>query len=324
MNKFFWGFAFGSVVILAGSFFSAKYAMCYPESYLGQALHGASTIAAQVNPVASINAPLGGEEMAEGVPADPVPVEEDKDTPETMIRVPAGATAPIVIDETTEGFAGATAEAGTASAAPGMVFDGSAASFAREKPACDDGEAGVSFTICADETHCKAARCDAPATMSYCTDEVEVEKLPMPKEVTEEDGEESECCCEFVKFWMELIGVDVMPCDACPCEKKDCDKPCDNGCNYHHHHGHCPYSGKSYYHHEEPTGCDTHKPGEVLHKDSDGSEEDSEPKMNTARRKLRIFLKSAKPEFGPAHSGVDTMEYRPSDGQLYDYGPNPL
>src|SRR5262249_5415980 len=149
------------------SFFAAKYAMTYPESCIGQCLHGASRLANHYNPVVSINAIPGGddEEMA-GVPADPVPEpdEDNTDGPESaenIIKVPAGAPATIVINERNIDVGGSGGGGtGAAAAAEGH---GEVIEFRGDVP------------------------CGAPAAMPFCSGEEGAETLPMPKPVIAAD-----------------------------------------------------------------------------------------------------------------------------------------
>jgi hypothetical protein len=59
-----------------------------------------------------------------------------------------------------------------------------------------------------------------------------------------------------------------------------------------------------------------------------GSEEENEPLRLKKREWPQLdqprFFQGVKGLDRPAQPQVDTMEYRASDGNLHDYGPNPL
>lgn len=159
------------------------------------------------------------------------------------------------------------------------------------------------------ETECPAAAvCRAPAVMPPCIDGEECEELPMPA-VEEDETEEPK----------SEEGQEA---------KGDEDAACPQG-HYHHQHHQpvCPYSGRSSrdcmprtptYDLAEPKPAEP-KPGEA--KPDDGSNQRSALKAIK-----RYNSRESIDEVGgiPAYLRIDTMEMRPSDRQLYDFGPGAL
>jgi hypothetical protein len=77
----------------------------------------------------------------------------------------------------------------------------------------------------------------------------------------------------------------------------------------------CPYTGKSYP--CTPSCMTPNRPEKSEHK---GAEEASEEPAADSKK----HLKTEESEDSPKHFEVDTMEFRSSDGNLSDYGHDPL
>jgi hypothetical protein len=165
--------------------------------------------------------------------------------------------------------------------------------------------------------------------MPYCTDEDD----PMPKPcMPYADGEEKKQADDSAKSedgafqeWMKFFkAADEEKKDAPaeelppPTEEPQVEPKCQEDPHIHEHysgcpHTTCPYTGRSY-----PSCTPATKSGQ---------EETSEEPV----QKPKKHGKKAKPGKGckskddcPRTEGVDTMEYRKSDGGLNEYGPGPL
>lgn len=300
MRKLIWGCAASGALAVCGAFAAAHHAVHHPTSPVGRALHGATHIVAYANPYSGFTPVLArfhsvcgleANEVAvdvEGVPADPTP--EAGDTPVAgPIEAPKDE-APIVIPEAEKSVppAGAAVEMPDVPANQELV---------------------------------------APATMPPVGDE-EACELPMP---TCEDEAKT---VEYRSWWQVMMGwfqsskkcadePSVCPAtmnvseDHCPAKVGECRE--DR--NYHRHYPGCPASGRMH---------DCHRPPAALPptpvKD-EGGEEASETGARSsalqAIRKLRGRTMVPEEKY-QAKPGVDTMEYRPSDRPLYDYGQRPL
>jgi hypothetical protein len=279
MRKLFWTSLTCGVVLAGGVISTASFAVRHPESVIGRVLHGASYVAALVNPVSGLT-PLAKqareadstieEQSAENgetevwqpdpvaVPEDPIPVREEVEhrrAPEPGPIVVANNGAPAITIHEEDKVATPIPE------------------YAPEPTSLPipTGSTEPAGAIRPTSAECPAAEgATAPQVMPYCHDEQEYELLPMPK---------------------EEIEVLHMP---RPVEE-------DGGMSM----GNEP----TYYGNFHFLRCaGTEEPCNAIHH---------------AVRKLSIF-----PDHGdencPVHPEIDTMEFRPSDGHLYDYGPSAL
>jgi hypothetical protein len=275
---------FSGVMLSGGVICTAYFAVHHPQSVIGRVLHGASHVAALVNPVSGLT-PLARhaearhataeEQAAEAgesdhfptdpvpVPDDPVPVAADEvqgNTPEPgPIVVSNTGTAPIIICEDEKPCV-----------PPLPEWEGSLPAVAQSAPIEPDGAISPTAAECPADVSATAP----PALMPYCHDEAEFELLPMPTE-------EPECL--------------PMP------------RPVE----------------------EDEDGLSLHKgpisDGQLLHCVGypAGTEAPSKLIHGSLRRKLSIFP-DEDDENCPLHPEIDTMEFRPSDRHLYDYGPGSL
>jgi hypothetical protein len=163
--------------------------------------------------------------------------------------------------------------------------------------------------------------------MPLCRDEEECELLPDPAVEADEDVADlksGEDATEKISTELEEITAEPKPVDECRIDP-----------HHHLHHSVCPHTGRSYS--CPATGakpsCDPPKPHESQYQ-TPGGEESSESTMpdesssRTALKKIKRFKTRESVDEGcptfPKYLGVDTMEMRPSDRQLYDYGPGAL
>jgi hypothetical protein len=309
MRKLFWGCTACSVVLAGGVISTAHFALHHPESVVGRVLNGASYAAAFVNPVSGLGPVVeqaraaeegdGGECGAEAVPGEPVPVAEEP-TGEDLVGKPA-EPGPIVV--------------ANSGGAPIVINE-------EERPA---GSAHLPMpeTVSPVQhtgpfnpaSECPPCASAAPTVMPYCEGEEEAcemlpmpareaETLPMPRKVEEEEeGEQPDACSE-----QECIGELFRR-----CVEEQLGKPRTDA---------APALDSP------PTGCPPlhpcQPPGKQRGSTAPGSEGPSEASGRAVRRKLSIFTNPSSDEGCPRHPEVDTMEFRPSDRCLYDYGPGPL
>ncbi len=168
-----------------------------------------------------------------------------------------------------------------------------------------------------------------PMVMPYCTDDEPMSKPSMPYADSEAEkpaagGDESDD--KVFKAWMNLFEASGRESKSEPAEQLPApteepsirsDEPqaepkCQEDSHLHEHysgcpHTYCPYTGKSY-----PSDTAATKSG----KEENSEEPAPAPKKHGKKGKDK--------ETCPHTEGVDTMEYRPSDGGLHEYGPSPL
>jgi hypothetical protein len=324
MRKMFWGFGICGAMLTAAVVASANHAARHPNSFIGRVMHGASYAASKLNPAAGFGPVLASlkkkdmpAEEVEGIPDDPVPI-DDASARESVNTLPA-VTAAIVIPDDDQ----------VSPVEPRSEVESNA--FRQ----IDD--------VIVIET-------PAPAIMPFCHDEEECEVLPMP--MIEEECAEEEMPTVCISSDAGLVGSIIFesPIEEGPKPREELSeegpKPreepseepapesiptapngdeCREDPHRHHHHSGCPYTGRSY----GPTGgcprgpsCDPPKPATGDEESSESEEIESASK--SALKKIRQY-KSRKPiDFEPTFPSVDTMEMRPSDRQLYDYGPGVL
>jgi hypothetical protein len=169
--------------------------------------------------------------------------------------------------------------------------------------------------------------------MPFCRDEEECEGLPMPAQ----DAEECEALpmptaeedaggeiSEDVKAWEPESASPAKP--NTPMQPGECrEDP-----NHHHHYSGCPFTGQPYPTCPGHNSCPGMKPEPSTPPATlaPGTEEPSEPAGKSALRKVRRFkdqpMREDDDDLFPFQPEVDTMEFRASDGQLYDFGPGVL
>jgi hypothetical protein len=291
MRKLFWGCLAGSV-LLAGSVIStAHFAVRHPDSVAGRVLHGASYAAGIINPVSgfgSLVAEKHAEHSAEEA-GQPIEKESVPSDPVPILEDAGGALShgePVSKVEEPE----PVVVANTGGSAPIVIHEEEQTLIppAHTPSPVPEDYPCESFA----QAECPASATGAaPATMPQCEEDEEYELLPMPRIDAETlpmpTAEEQEN--GIIDPSKEVI---------CPFEEVpfDCRHKDENPC--------CP-------HHCQPSGEGT-----------PGGEEASEA-VKAVRRKLSIF-KTTGEDGCLEHPDVDTMEFRPSDRHLYDYGPGPL
>jgi hypothetical protein len=319
MRKVFWGSTACAVLVVVGVVATANHAARCPHSVIGRVLHGASYLAARMSPAASVAQVLAHTDCTapdvigrvDGIPDDPEAAPE---------QTPAATDdAPMVNEER--------------SSAPIVIPEDDRSQMASVHLPMPSAE-GASAPFGA-QTECPpaAARPGAPATMPPCRDEEECEPLPMPAEGDKgcealplpSAEEESETGVEVMPEAMETFFQMLMRQFNDSSAKHKEPGECSEGPSRQHHYSACPYTGRPY------PGCPTSGacPSKPCPPPSaaPGGEEASEPasKKSSALRKVhRLNTRHPLDETCPVHPEVDTMEYRPSDGSLHDYGPGAL
>jgi hypothetical protein len=300
MRKLFWCCMTCGLLLVGSVVSTAHFAAHHPASLIGRVLYGVSYAAATINPVSGIGPLLAQARITDPAAmeaGEPAPFEELPSDPEP---VPADALAPTPGEDPVS----APAEPG-----PIQVPEADSAPIVIRE---EEGQGSVHMPM--PETinrvnHLGSLHVDvefppsvegiAPSVMPYCEDKVESEPLPMPlvePELLPMPG-------EVLNQDLGCMGLGKEPTrqpTMLPAESE----PLPDGCPCN---GRCPHS------------CLPCKSGIV----PAGGEEESEPSETTVRRKAKVFKHHKDPE-GVQHPEIDTMEYRPSDGSLSDYGPAPL
>lgn len=312
MRKLFWCGSAAGVLTLGGLFSAAFYGCCYPDSTVGHCLHKAASASVALQPVSSFAAMMarasqhaidpqetaavtGGSE--ECIPDDPQPI-----APETSelrgeqltLNDERPHADPIVIREEVP------APAELSPQVPATIE-------LAGRPSVPD----VPDHVC-------------PLVMPYCSDDEETPAVKPVMPLAEEDqpkaaAEESEE--KDFKEWMKLFKKSDKESKAAvaaeelppPQENPHSEPKCEEDSRIFEHysgypHTTCPYTGKTY-----PSTA-----GKKM-----GKEESSEEPPVLHRTKKHSF-KGKDKESSPHTEGVDTMEYRPSDGGLNEYGTGPL
>jgi hypothetical protein len=317
MRKFCWGFGIAGVLMLTGVVAAAHHAARFPHSFIGRVLHGASHVAAKLNPAAGFGPVLAHLEKQnkaaagdiEGVPADPEPADD-----------PAPATD------------------GVSSSAPIVIPDDEPAvgSSHLDMPAEELRVVRHSEPVQPDAEQIDGMCLSAPGVMPPCQDDESREVLPMPLiESDEEEEPEGHAGCLVdgalfgIQFGSKVEAIECQEAEAetGPMPSRD-DAPaneCREDPHHHHHYSGCPYTGRCYPNCPS-TGCPTTRPCDSPRPAAGGEDKSSKPADptppgdTTALKKIKRFLMREAIEDRPTHPEVDTMEFRPSDGQLYDYG----
>jgi hypothetical protein len=324
MRKLFWGGLLTGLALAAG-LVGLEYHACGPtESIFSRCLAGASSLVNAANPVTGLvpllvqrirpvspeAADAAGELMpgVEVIPDDPMPVAEPvtepvaEPVPAPAAVVEGPAPAPIVIPE--EDPVNPAIQEETPPAMPHAV---DRVAFFKE------GEEDAMPASCR-------------MLMPYCSDEEEeqadegnvaqaVHQDP-PKDTGREAQEDA-----LLGFWKQVLEmlhvptVDTAPAQPEPAAPAATPVDCREDSHHHRHYPACPYTGRCYPPVDEcpqaqpskPNGCGVepaHKPVET-----------PRPKLQQPERDKGEC---------PSHPEIDTMEYRPSDGSLYDYGTGPV
>jgi hypothetical protein len=313
MRKLLWCCSAAGLLAVGGMFSATYYGYCNPDSTVGRCLTTAASTSLAMQPVSSLAAmaaragqhavnpqetaaAVGGNE--ECIPEDPQPVAEKE----------------IEILAAQEQGSDVQPEA-----APIVIHD--------EEPLQPDEQPQVPATADISGLHNGPDVPDnvCPLVMPYCTDDDNEQPAVKPvMPLVQEDeqkptAEESED--KNFKEWMKLFegagkekkssSAEALP---APREEPRTEPKCQEDIHLHEHysgcpHTTCPYTGKSY-----PSSAPAVKSGK--------EESSEEPPIH---HRVRKHLGKDKDKNGCPHTeGVDTMEYRPSDGGLNEYGRGPL
>jgi hypothetical protein len=289
MRKVIWGCTACAVLVAVAAVAAANHAARYPHSFIGRVLHGASHVAARLTPAVGFSQVLARTQCTN--PDVIASVEGIPDEPEAVCEPAPMPTESVEPQPAQQEL----------SSAPIVIPEDDHAAVASchlpmpsiEPAVSTSPPAGLPVPFCPQSECPLPAVCQvAPASMPYCRDEEECEMLPMP--CAEEEPESAPGCAEESEF---------------------------GGC-HHHHPSVCPWTGQPFP--GCPTGVCPSKP--CLPSPAPGGEEASEPIPGTSNLWKLPRFKPAYPVDGscPVHPEVDTMEHRPSDGQLYEYGPGML
>jgi hypothetical protein len=293
MRKVFWGSTACAVLVVVGVVAAANHAAHHPHSFIGRVLHGASYAAGRLSPAARLAGALARTQCTS--PDVIASVEGIPDEPEA---VPEQAAGPAEIKDWENKLPELQPEHEEPSAAP-IVIPEDDNSQARISPPPMPGTIEFHPDAPFDpQTECPPPSGNlAPPTMPRCHDEEQCEVLPMPTEVE----------------MLPMPSVEELPMPTAEEEQEfgleEPDK-CHEDCTGQHHDSGCP-------HMSQPPASEP----------SDGGEEASEPRSSSKsalKKILRFKARHPMDEACPVHPEVDTMEYRASDGQLYDYGPGEL
>jgi hypothetical protein len=343
MRKLFWCCA-GAGVLAGGLMLAALQACRHPDSFVSRCAVAASGVTVLINP-AGVAGPVAerllqvwhpegaGEESAarepdeEAIPDDPIPAPEpagvaEAPPPPAGPEKPAAGPAPIVIPEEDPEPVAAGPRPGAKEAETGAEHDVPTPPSAREMSA---PQAGTGAGEPAEESVAVPAR-TGPMTMPYCADE-EVSPGPMPyaTDRVEEPAEarQEEITQHAWRFLKDLFRTKT-PGKAAPegSTKRPGSDPvgapdCREDRHHHEQAPACPCTGCS--HATTPRACQRRPPVT-----DSGEEESEEPGPRKTHGQTHPFKDGEGDEGCPAHPEVDTMEFRPSDAHLYDWGPGPL
>jgi hypothetical protein len=297
MRKGIWCCTAAGVLAAGGVYAAARYACC-PESLI---YRGLAAYAATMHPLARLSlaagrcahgpaaeqtAPQADVDDDDEVPAEPTPVapETAEAPPPAVVRGPA----PIVIHEEEPPVAeGATAAGGVELTGYHPLV---------QDPAEKDPT--------------------GPMPMPYCPGE-EAPLIPVPV-MPPADGESplAAQAAQVFHYWMGLLGV--------PTEVKGGQDPaggqpdCREDAHSQEHYSGCPYTG---YDRPSPR-CPATPAGFAPGKRSGPGECSEEPAPK--KHKVRKPGECGRDGECPRPTGLDTMEYRRSDGGLNEYGPGPF
>jgi hypothetical protein len=302
MRKLLWCCS-AAGILAAGGLFAAMYFACRcPDSTIGRFVYTAATVTFTLHPVRGLaslvdsahrNAALSSDmagSIEECIPADPQPIEPEQADENNVAKdeeLPPPEPAAIVIPED------------------------------EPMPRIDVAEAPPSTIDITGFQGQEMSDRSCPMVMPYCVDDDE--PMPQPRMPyadagkKQADGSEASEDDAF-KAWMKLFdegsketkGTDAEELPP-PQEEPKSDSKCEEDIHRHEQypgcpHVTCPYTGKSY-----PARAPMKKRGK-----EESSEEPDGSKRPGAK------------EGTPRTQGVDTMEYRPSDGGLNEYGRGPF
>lgn len=178
----------------------------------------------------------------------------------------------------------------------------------------------------------------SPIAMPYCSDDDDEPATPpkMPRADASNCQKTGDSCTKAeqnaFKAWMELFeeGKDMKSPSAeelpAPKEEAPQSEPkCQEDCHRHEHYSGCPrttcpYSDKN---HKEPPPAATYLPYNLGMKQKKKGGEESSEEPPHPQPKPHPGKDAKEKEECPRTRGVDTMEYRKSDGGLDEYGPGP-
>jgi hypothetical protein len=322
MRKLFWGCTAAGLSLAGGLFAMCYHAAHHPDSTLARCLVGASSVAVLVNPTTALPAILeqaqnytteestpanqterAAEVAAAGsdcIPADPVPVEEPceqgigKEAGEERMEPGEGPpAAPLVVHEDEGEVKPVKAE----EEIEGQKVD-------RAEHLTPENQTGAALIP------------DRAPPMPYCEDE---EPTATPCKAEEKCEAEKGCffffptCEDDINCWLKFFGFIPEEKPAATEDKGECREDANRDVQY----PGCPHTGcpsTGCPHGLSPcTPCVPARPG------TQEPSEESKPVENEAP-KTRLYQHSEDDEEG-LHTDLDTMEFRPSDGTLYDYGP---
>jgi hypothetical protein len=326
MRKLFWGCLAGGVAVAGGALGVMYHGCCHPDTLVGKYVRTASCIVTTGGAVPLVTEKVcthsEGEAEEEGTSYSMPPIvegEEEAVEPgpqQQQSGIVGPETAPITIHEE---------EPAPSALVPPEVSGGAL----RELP-----ENGVEPQGLV-PGHC-------PQEMPYCVDQKKVaepaaENSTKPEEESFEEAEPGTGAREegeTTTFWQMILEMFKIEMPAWWSDPVEASVPmtteplAPENHSYHHHSGcpysgHCPYTGRC-----APTTPPVVEPPatpatpETKATPQTGDEEPSEDANLTALRqalKLRHRLSGEKIEVAPTHPEVDTMEFRPSDANLYDY-----
>jgi len=345
MRKLFWGCLAGGVAVAGGALGVMYHGFCHPDTLVGKCVTTASCLVSSGGAV-----PLVTEKVcthSEGEAA-----EEGTDSHPAHIR--ACVSGEVILDEGTLEEAAQQPQSGVVGpeTAPITIHEEEPAPTQLVPPeeggaTIDRGELPMNGGEAQAEVpgHC-------PQEMPYCMEQKKVPDQTDMVPQSEDDGcvEVLPAPCfgtgasegsETTTFWQSILGMFQIEMPGWWSEPVEASVPMtesqpanhENDSPYHHS-GSCPYSGYCPYTGRcapmtppaveppattpavEPPAAAPSTPPQM------GGEEPSEDGNLTALRralKLRHHFDGEKVEVAPEHPEVDTMEFRPSDANLYDY-----
>jgi hypothetical protein len=285
MGKLFWCCTAAGVVVAGGVFAGARYACHHPKSALVRGV----VLSRSFFPSAGPGQPCEMAPCSEAVPGQTVQAE---------VQSPSCAPAPIVIQEDDPPAAGSSEELCPSEHADCQRCPNAALCPPAIVEACElQGPTPAGYG----DEHGHAC----PTVMPYCTDEEAAEPAAphMPYAV-----EGMEAPKQPGSFWRGLLEGGRQGALA-PCQ--------EDAHNYEHYSG-CPYIAPSKADRRQqpiPAVAPPKRPGQ----DECCEEAIPAPKVH----KVKYPGGPCRKEDCPRQPGVDTMEYRKSDGGLNEYGPGP-
>ncbi|GEM_PF-4781573 len=294
MRKLIWC-CLAAAVLMAGSFLSLAYYACRcPDSVVGRSMQVIAEASIALQPLNGLTSLAARANQAYAAAAH-------ETTPPNEVCIPdePQPVAPELVQEPGEGIRPATpgTEREFAEAAPIVIDEDDP----MPRETADPVVAAPIEVAEIQKQEIPLKGC--PVVMPYCRDEDD-EAVPPPAMPRTETGEESE---ESVfKAWIELFKegkenkkdkssvVEQLPSPAE--EEPQAEPKCQEDSHLHEHYPGCPRTTCPYR--------------------SKGKEESSEEPPHPSKKLHK--------EEDPRTKGVDTMEYRPSDAGLDEYGPGPV